>query len=101
MNRIRLTASASALAAALLLSPVVVTAQTPTDTARVNTQAGDNDDNEGFDKGLLGLLGLLGLAGLRRRPDHAHVHVDRDVTTSSTNYSGPTGTTGTPGSRRP
>ena len=95
MNRIRLTASASALAAALLLSPTVVSAQ---DTAaRVETRTTDNDDNDGFDKGLLGLLGLIGLAGLRRRPEHAHVHVDRDVTTGPANY----GSGGTPGTRRP
>ena len=94
MSRIRIHAGIAALAAALLVTPVAISAQ---DTGVTATTTDNRDNDEGFDKGLLGLLGLLGLAGLRKKPDH-HGHVDRDVHTTP----GTTGGMGTgPGARRP
>ena len=41
------------------------------------------DDDDGFDWGLLGLLGLLGLGGLMRRDHHRNDH--RVAATTTTN----------------
>ena len=59
----------------VLSSTVAVTTPVVAQDADRDDRVTVDDDDDGFDPGLLGLLGLLGLAGLRRRPDVVH-HVD-------------------------
>lgn len=73
------TSLRTALLAALMLIAVVPAMAQPTDATAPRTVADVNDnDDRGFDWGLLGLLGLLGLI-----PRKQH-HVDRDPNRAST-----------------
>ena len=60
----------------VLLTLSLSTAATPVRAATQNAPAGTDDDDDGFDEGLLGLLGLAGLLGLRRR-DRTDVNARR------------------------
>lgn len=67
-----------------LLAATPASAQEATAVAgEVAAQAEDvvQEDDGGFEWGLLGLLGLLGLAGLMRRPQPVVHDVDRTTTT--------------------
>lgn len=54
-----------------------VMAQDATEPPVIAQTAGEEDEDDGFDWGLLGLLGLAGLAGLRKRPEREVRTVDR------------------------
>jgi hypothetical protein len=58
-------------AVALVLIPRAASATAATDTGTYEQQ----QEDDGFDWGLLGLLGLAGLLGLKKRDDR-DVHVD-------------------------
>lgn len=78
------TVLASALVAGLTTvsfeSPVSAQVETAPDTTDTTVV---EDEDDGFDWGLLGLLGLLGLAGLARKSDD-RVPAYRDPQTTST-----------------
>lgn len=84
----------TALIAALLMvgvlaaAPVSAQDSTPvgeeitTEAEEIATEAEEvvEDEDDGFDWGLLGLLGLAGLAGLMRRPQPVVHDIDRTTT---------------------
>lgn len=59
------------------------TAPTTTDPS-IQTPVDTEDDDDGFDWGLLGLLGLLGLAGLARKPEERVQYRDPNVDPAAT-----------------
>ena len=63
----------NALLASLAFVAVPVAAQ---ETNAVDTTYQNEDDDDGFDWGLLGLLGLAGLLGLRKKDDDNDINVD-------------------------
>ncbi len=63
----------------ILGSITPVRAQNTTTPGTQNTQRAVDNDNDGFDWGLLGLLGLGGLAGLSRKDDKRTVHTRTDT----------------------
>lgn len=66
-----------------IVASAPVMAQDATEVAgQVTNQAEEvvEDDDDGFDWGLLGLLGLAGLAGLMRRPQPVVHDIDRSRT---------------------
>jgi hypothetical protein len=72
------------LALALLTVGAVQPSFAQTDTAaRSGSSTAPDNDEGGFDMGLLGLLGLAGLLGMRRR-EPVVTRVDRVDTTAST-----------------
>jgi len=73
--------SAMAASVATLAFALPVAAQTDT-VPGTETQVVEEED-DGFDWGLLGLLGLLGLAGLTRKPEDRTQRYDPTVTTST------------------
>ncbi|MBA2248155.1 MAG: hypothetical protein H0W23_08505 [Chloroflexia bacterium] len=67
-------------------SPVYAQDDAATEVADTASEVTDvaEDEDDGFDWGLLGLLGLLGLGGLLKKNDTTHTttRVDRDVDTA-------------------
>jgi MYXO-CTERM domain-containing protein len=80
---LRMAIVAGMLMAGALMVSTPVSAQDATQVAgEAAAQAEDvvQEDDEGFDWGLLGLLGLAGLAGLMRRPQPVVHDIDRTTT---------------------
>ena len=78
-----LVAAAPAVAQEDAATEVVDEAEGAADEAASQAEDVTEDDDDGFDWGLLGLLGLLGLAGLFRRPQPVVHDVDRPTTRTS------------------
>lgn len=67
----------SAVAITVATLPFAIPANAQTDTTVPGDDTGVvEDDDDGFDWGLLGLLGLAGLAGLARKHDDRTVYRD-------------------------
>lgn len=73
-----------AAAATITTLSFTLPAAAQTDAVPGDDTAVVEDEDDGFDWGLLGLLGLLGLAGLARKPEERVQYRDPNVTASTT-----------------
>ena len=78
ITKLRAMLLAAAISLALLFGSVAVT---PVMAQDVEDPVTTEEEDDGFDWGLLGLLGLAGLAGLMKRPERDVRTVDRTGTT--------------------
>ena len=79
-----LCTGAAAASIATLAFTLPATAQTDTVPGDTTTDTVVEEEDDGFDWGLLGLLGLLGLAGLARKPEERVQYRDPNVPASTT-----------------
>lgn len=86
LEKLKMAGLVMALALTLgIAAPATIVAQDQAATEVADTAAEvTDDDDDGFDWGLLGLIGLLGLGGLFRRNEPAVRTVERPIDRTDT-----------------